>query len=255
MENPFDLSGHVALVSGGNSGIGLGMAEGLARAGASVCIWGRSEERNEAARERIASHGGRVLAQRCDVSSAASVEASFAELLVEFGRVDSCFACAGVAAQGTRFLDLSLEEFRAVLAVNLDGAFLTLQQAVRDMVERGEGGSLVGISSLAARSGQPRGQHYAASKGGLISMMNSCASEFAKHRIRANSILPGWIESPMTAEVFAAKPMVERVLPRIPARRWGVPEDLAGLAVYLASPASSYHSGDSFLVDGGYGVF
>lgn len=256
MENPFDLSGHVALVTGGNSGIGLGMAEGLARAGADVCIWGRSEERNEAARERIASHGGRALAIRCDVGSVEDVEAAMAATLAALGRVDSCFANAGRKPLGeARFTELSLAEFRAVLATNLDGAFLTLQAAARVMVERGEGGSLVGVSSFAALSGQPRGQHYAASKGGLISMVNSCAVELARHGIRANSILPGWIESAMTDDMLASQPMIERVLPRIPARRWGRPGDLAGIAVYLASGASEYHSGDAFLVDGGYHVF
>ncbi len=255
MGNPFDLSGHVALITGGNSGIGLGMAEGLAAAGASVCIWGRTEERNEAARERIASHGGEVVAVRCDVSSVDEVEAGFAETLDRLGRIDSCFACAGVAAGGQRFLEMSPEEFQRVLAVNLNGAFLTLQGAARSMVEQGEGGSLVGVASLAALSGQPRGQNYAASKGGLVSMVNSCAVELSKYGIRANSILPGWVESAMTEEMLAWQPFIDRVLPRIPARRWGTPADFAGIAVYLASPASEYHTGDSFLIDGGYRAF
>lgn len=255
MGNPFDLSGHVALVTGGNSGIGLGMAEGLAAAGASVCIWGRTEERNEAARERIAAHGGEVLAVRCDVSSTEDVEAAFAETLERLGRIDSCFACAGVGPGGQRFLEMTPEEFDRVLAVNLTGAYLTLQGAASDMVERGEGGSLVGVASLAALSGQPRGQNYAASKGGLIAMVNSCAVELAKHGIRANSILPGWVESAMTEGILGAQPFVERVLPRVPARRWGTPADFAGVAVYLASPASSYHTGDSLLIDGGYRAF
>ncbi len=123
------------------------------------------------------------------------------------------------------------------------------------MVARSEGGSLVGIASLAALSGQPRGQHYAASKGGLIAMVNSCAVELARYGIRGNSILPGWIETPMAAEMLASQPVIDRILPRVPARRWGTPDDFAGIAVYLASDASRYHSGDSFLVDGGYRVF
>jgi NAD(P)-dependent dehydrogenase (short-subunit alcohol dehydrogenase family) len=255
MGDPFDLSGHVALVTGGNSGIGLGMAEGLAAAGADVCIWGRAEERNAEARQRLAAHRGEVLAVRCDVRSAEQVEAAFAETLECFGRLDSCFACAGVAPGGQRFLDMSLDEFHRVLGVNLTGAFLTLQGAARAMVEHGEGGSLIGVSSLAAVSGQPRGQNYAASKGGLIAMVNSCAVELAKHGIRANSILPGWIESAMTEGVLSAPPLLERVLPRVPIRRWGTPADFAGIAVYLASPASGYHTGDTFVIDGGYRVF
>lgn len=255
MGNPFDLSGHVALVTGGNSGIGLGMAEGLAAAGADVCIWGRTVERNEAAREQIAKHGGKVLAVRCDVASGDEIEAAFAETLKELGRIDSCFACAGVGPAGQRFLEMTPEEFHRVLAVNLSGAFLTLQGAARDMAERGEGGSLVGVASLAAVSGQPRGQNYAASKGGLISLINSCAVELAKYDIRANAILPGWVESAMTEHMLAAEPVIEKILPRIPARRWGKPSDFAGVAVYLAGAASEYHTGDTFLIDGGYRAF
>jgi NAD(P)-dependent dehydrogenase (short-subunit alcohol dehydrogenase family) len=251
----FDLTGKVVLVTGGNSGIGLGMAEGLARAGADVCIWGRNAARNDEARRRIAEHGARAHAIACDVSDPEQIEAAFAETLRELGKIDSCFANAGTPPLGNRFVDLTLEEFRAILAVNLDGAFLTLQGAARDMVARDEGGSLVGIASLAALSGQPRGQHYAASKGGVIAMINSCAVELARYGIRANSILPGWIESAMTDEMLASQPMLDRVLPRVPARRWGKPDDFAGIAVYLASDVSSYHSGDSFLIDGGYRVF
>jgi NAD(P)-dependent dehydrogenase (short-subunit alcohol dehydrogenase family) len=251
----FDLAGQVVLVTGGNSGIGLGMAEGLARAGADVCIWGRNVERNEEARQRIAAHGVRAHAVACDVGDPDQIDAACAETVRELGKIDTCFANAGRPPLGNRFVDLTLEEFRAVLAVNLDGAFLTLQAAARDMIAREEGGSLVGIASLAALSGQPRGQHYAASKGGLIAMVNSCAVELARYGIRANSILPGWIESAMTDEMLASAPMVERVLPRIPARRWGTPDDFAGIAVYLASDVSRYHSGDSFLIDGGYRVF
>lgn len=255
MGSDFDLTGKVALVTGGNSGIGLGMAEGLARAGADVCIWGRNEARNEEARAKIAAHGVRAHAVACDVGDPARVEEAFAETIAELGRIDACFANAGVPPRGNRFLDLGLEEFRDILRVNLDGAFLTLQGAARDMVAREEGGSLVGIASLAALSGQPRGQHYAASKGGLIAMVNSCAVELARYGIRANSILPGWIESSMTEEMLGSQPVIDRILPRVPARRWGTPDDFAGIAVYLASDASRYHSGDSFLVDGGYRVF
>src|SRR3954447_9813956 len=250
----FDLSGHVAVVTGGNSGIGLGMADGLARAGADVSIWGRDAERNAAAREQLAAHGTRVQALGCDVSDPAAVDAAFEQVVAELGGGDSCFANAGVGSGGTPFVEMSLEEFRRVTSVNLEGAFLTLQGAAKRMVERG-GGSLVGIASLAAVEGQPRGQNYGASKGGLVSMIRACAVELARYGIRANAILPGWIETPM-AEGFLNNEIVrEKVLPRVPARRWGAPEDFAGLAVYLASPASAYHTGDAFLIDGGYRVF
>ena len=250
----FDLTGHVSVVTGGNGGIGLGMAEGLAKAGADVAIWGRTAERNEAARERLAAHGTRVLAVEVDVADPAQVDASFARTISELGGLHSCFANAGVGSGSTPFVDMTLDEFRRVTSTNLEGAFLTLQGAARHMVDNG-GGSLVGIASLAAVEGQPRGEHYAASKGGLISMIRSCAVELARYGVRANAILPGWIETRMTEGFLGAEPVVDRVLKRVPARRWGVPDDFAGLAVYLASPASAYHSGDAMIVDGGYRVF
>jgi NAD(P)-dependent dehydrogenase (short-subunit alcohol dehydrogenase family) len=254
MRRVFDLKGQVAVVTGGNGGIGLGMAEGLARAGADVSIWGRDADRNAAARERLEQHGTRVQALECDVADPASVEAAFAATLRELGRLDSCFANAGVGSGGTPFVDMTLDEFRRVTSVNLEGAFLTLQGAARHMVGNG-GGSLVGIASLAAVEGQPRGQHYAASKGGLVSMIRACAVELARFGIRANAILPGWIETRMTEGFLDAEPVVDRVLKRVPARRWGRPDDFAGAAVYLASPLSAYHSGDALIVDGGYRVF
>jgi NAD(P)-dependent dehydrogenase (short-subunit alcohol dehydrogenase family) len=250
----FDLSGHVAVVTGGNSGIGLGMADGLARAGADVCIWGRTAERNEQAREQLAAHGTKVHAISVDVAEAEAVDAAFEETVATLGGVDSCFANAGVGSGGVPFLEMSLDEFRRVTRVNLEGAFLTLQGAARRMIDRG-GGSLVGVASLAAIEGAPRGQHYAASKGGLISMIRACAVELARHGIRANAILPGWIDTPMTAGTLPGEPFTAKVLPRVPARRWGQPDDFAGAAVYLASPASAYHSGDALIIDGGYRVF
>jgi NAD(P)-dependent dehydrogenase (short-subunit alcohol dehydrogenase family) len=255
MRKPFDLTGHVAVVTGGTSGIGLGMAEGLARAGAAVAVWGRDEARNARARERLAVHDTPVLAVRADVSRPEDVDAAFATTVAELGRVDSCFANAGIAPDATPFLDKTLEEFRRVVAVNLEGTFLTFQGAARQMVAQGGGGSLIGVASLAALSGQPRGQHYAASKGGIVSMVRSCAVELARHGIRANAILPGWIETPMAQDWATAPAFLERVLPRVPLRRWGTPQDFAGLAVYLAAEESQYHTGDALVVDGGYRVF
>jgi NAD(P)-dependent dehydrogenase (short-subunit alcohol dehydrogenase family) len=254
-DHPLDLTGHVALVTGGNSGIGLGMADGLARAGADVCIWGRRADRNEQAREQLAQHERRAVAVQCDVSDEASVDAAFAATLDALGRIDSCFANAGVGSGGIPFVDMTLDEYRRVLAVNLEGAFLTFRGAARHMTGREGGGSLVGIASLAALEGQARGQHYAASKGGLISMVRACAVELARHGIRANAIAPGWIETPMAEDWLHSAPVTERVLKRVPVRRWGTPADFAGAAVYLASPASSYHTGDVLVVDGGYRVF
>ena len=253
----FDLSGKVALITGGNSGIGLGMAEGLAASGAAVCIWGTSEDKNTAAAAQLRKHGGRVLAMRCDVADESAVEAAFAETVSALGRVDACFVNAGVAGRRgvASFMEMTTEDWRRVLSVNLDGAFFTLRAAARHMVARPGGGSLVVTSSLAAVSGQPRGEHYAASKGGVISMMKALAVELARHGVRANAIVPGWIDTPMTERTLRWDKFVEKVLPRVPVRRWGTGDDFAGIAVYLASDASQYHTGDTFIIDGGYAAF
>ena len=252
-----DLHGKVALVTGGNSGIGLGMAHGLAAAGAAVCIWGTSPDKNAAALQRLATAGGRTLALTCDVADEAAVERAFGETVAALGRVDACFVNAGVAGRRevSSFVEMTTAEWRRVLAVNLDGAFYTLRAAARHMIGRPGGGALVVTASLAALSGQPRGEHYAASKGGLISMMKALAVELARHGVRANAIVPGWIDTPMTERTLRWDRFVDRVLPRVPIRRWGSGEDFAGIAVYLASDASAYHTGDTFVIDGGYNVF
>jgi NAD(P)-dependent dehydrogenase (short-subunit alcohol dehydrogenase family) len=249
----FDLSGHVAVVTGGNSGIGRGIAAGLAQAGADIAIWGRTPERNAETREELAQHGTRVVGVECDVTEPGSVDEAFARTLHALGRIDSCFANAGGGDLRAAFVDMTLDEFRRIVALNLDGAFLTFQGAARHMVQRGGGGSLIGISSLAAVEGMARGQHYAAAKAGLVAITRSLAVELARHGIRANCILPGWIETPATQRQFEV--IGDRVLKRIPDRRWGGPADFAGAAVYLASPASAYHTGDELVIDGGYRVF
>ena len=193
----FDLTGKTALITGGNSGIGLGMAEALAQAGASVCIWGTNAEKNTAALAKIKSHGVKALALRCDVGDEQEVEKRFAETVAALGPVHACFANAGVSGRATvkSFTEMTTEEWKRVTRINLDGAFYTLRAAAKHMAEHGKGGALVGTASLAAISGQPRGEHYAATKGGLISMIRALAVEFARHGIRANAILPGWIET------------------------------------------------------------
>ncbi len=257
MYRPFDLSGKVALVTGGNGGIGLGMAKAVAEAGADVAIWGTNAEKNTAAKAVLERSGRKVLALQCDVSDEKAVESAFARTVQELGRVDGCFANAGVTGRGggVSFTQMGAEEWHRVLKVNLDGAFYTFRAATRHMVERGGGGSLVCTASLAAIEGAARNEHYAATKGGLISMIRALAVEFARHGVRANAILPGWIETDMTAGAIGNEKFAANVLPRIPVRRWGTGDDFGGVAVYLMSSASAYHTGDTFLIDGGYALF
>jgi NAD(P)-dependent dehydrogenase (short-subunit alcohol dehydrogenase family) len=248
----FDLSGKVALITGGNSGIGLGMAEALTQAGADVCILGRNEKKNEAAEKKLKSYGPRVLALKCDVSDEEQVEKCFAEAVSTLGKVTACFANAGIGSLGIPFHEMTIEEWRRIFSVNLEGVFFTFRAAIRHMIENKIKGSLVATSSLSAISGAPRSEHYAATKGALLSLVRALAVGYARYGIRANAIIPGWIETDMTAQIFANEKFKAAVLPRIPQRRWGVPADFGPAAVYFASDASAYHSGDEFLIDGAY---
>jgi len=255
----FDLKGKVALVTGGNGGIGLGMAAGLAAAGADLVIWGSNVEKNAAAEKALKQHGRRVLAQRCDVTDETQVEKSFADAAKAMGRVDGCFANAGVSQARAPLAELSTKEWRRVMQVNLDGAFFTLRAAARHMTERAKagdaGGRLIGMASSAAIHGAARASSYAATKGAMLAMIRALAVEMARYKVTANSILPGWIESDMTAKAIGDEKFAAAVLPRIPLRRWGTKEDFAGIAVYLMSDASSYHTGDHFVIDGAYTIF
>jgi NAD(P)-dependent dehydrogenase (short-subunit alcohol dehydrogenase family) len=254
-QNLFDLSGKVGLVTGGNSGIGLGFAAGLAECGADVCIWGRNEEKNAAAKKTLEVYGGRVMALRCDVADQAQVERSFAATVGELGRVDACFANAAVSGSGTPFAEMTLEEWRRIMTINLEGAFTTLQTAVRHMVETGRGGSLVATTSTSAVFGAPRSQHYAATKAALIAIVRGLSVEHARHGIRANAVMPGWIDTPMTEGVLDSDAFQTKVLRRVPLRRWGTGSDFSGIAAYLASDAAAYHTGDVLTIDGGYSRF
>jgi NAD(P)-dependent dehydrogenase (short-subunit alcohol dehydrogenase family) len=258
MYTPFDLSRRGAVVTGGNGGIGFGMARALLASGASVAIWGSNPEKTERAKVQLSAECGdasRVHAFVCDVGDETQVDASFAASVAALGRVDACFANAGVSAKGTMLLDMSLDEFRRVQRVNVEGVFLTLRAAARHMAAHGQGGSLVATASTAAIEGAARNSHYGASKGAVCAFVRALAVELARHRIRVNSILPGWIATDMTERSLANPKFIDAVLPRIPARRWGTIDDFGGVAVYLASDASAYTSGEQFVIDGGYSKF
>ncbi len=250
----FDLTGRVAVVTGGNRGIGLGIARGLAQAGASLALWARDEARNAEAAKALEQLGAEVLCVRCDVARESDVAAAVRATLDRFGRVDAGFANAGYGAARDP-LELSLEGWRELLAVNLDGAFLTFRELARHMVERGGGGKLVAVSSISEIFGTPKQPHYAAGKAGLGALVRSFAVEFARHDIQVNAILPGWISTEATAPAKQHEALERAILARTPARRWGEPEDLAGIAVYLASDASRFHTGDGIRIDGGYSIF
>jgi NAD(P)-dependent dehydrogenase (short-subunit alcohol dehydrogenase family) len=235
------------------------MARAMAEAGADIVIWGTSASHNLAAQSHLDTLGVRVLAQQVDVSDEAGVVQAMAEAATAMGRLDTVIANAGIGAGARSFSEMSVEIWRRNMAVNLEGAFFTCREACKHMVERAKagdpGGSIAVTASLAVVDGAARNEAYAAAKGGVIAMMKAIAVEHARYGIRANAILPGWIATDMTAVSQASTVFNEKVISRVPIRRWGAPEDFGGIAVYLASDASRYHTGDSFLIDGGYAIF
>ena len=255
----FDLSEKVALITGGNGGIGLGMAEGLAECGASIAIWGRNKEKNEESKNLLSKYSIEVKTYEVDVSQEKEVINNVKSVLNDFGRIDSVFANAGMNVFGGSFEEMDTDAYRKVLSVNLDGVFFTLRETTKHMVERAKngdiGGSVVGVASLAGIEGAAKTQPYSASKGGVISMIKGIAVEHARYGIRANTILPGWIATDMTTINQNNQKFTDKVISRVPMRRWGEPKDFCGIAAYLASDASAYHSGDMFIVDGGYAIF
>ena len=251
----FDLRGKSILVTGGNGGIGLGMAAAVASAGADVCIWGRNPDKNRQAEKSLKQYGNQVVALTCDVSNEGQVATCFEETTSVLGKVDVCFANAGTAWLGTPFHKMERDEWQAIFDVNINGVFFTLQPTLAHMVAQGNGGSIVITSSLSARYGMPTGEHYAATKAGVVAMVRAIAVEYARYGIRANAILPGWIETEMTEPLFSNEAFAQKVIPRVPVRRWGQPQDFGPIAVYFSSDASAYHTGDSVVIDGGYSCF
>jgi NAD(P)-dependent dehydrogenase (short-subunit alcohol dehydrogenase family) len=251
----FDLTGHVSVITGGNGGIGLGMAKGLVSCGASVVVWGTNETKNAAAVAELEAMGGQAVAVRCDVSDEAQVMEAFARSVAAFGQVDSCFANAGVSGNGAGFTDLDLSEWRRVMSVNLDGVFLTLREAARHLVGRGAPGSLVAVSSTSAIHGAARNMAYGTAKTALLGMVRGLAVELARHRIRVNALLPGWTETELTERGRENAKFVENTTYRTPLRRWAVPDEFAPMGAFLADPSMGFHTGDSVVMDGGYTIF
>ena len=242
------------VVTGGNGGIGLGMARALAGAGADLVIWGRNADKNEAARAELAGLGARAEAFVCDVADEQQVIDVFAASVAAMGKVDSLIANAGVGGYSP-FVDMTLAEWRRVQSVDLDGVFLCFREAARHMVARGEGGSLVAVSSTSAIHGAPGMQHYASAKAGILSLTRGLAVELARHRIRCNSILPGWTDTDLLAPSARNDKFVDATIRRTPVRLWGTPDDLGPAAVFLADPTQLFHTGDLLVVDGGYTIF
>jgi NAD(P)-dependent dehydrogenase (short-subunit alcohol dehydrogenase family) len=235
------------------------MVEALAQAGADVVIWGSNGAKNADAEARLKPTGVKVLTQVVNVADEAAVAAGMSEAVAQMGRIDTVVANAGIGGGARSFSEFETDTYRRVLSVNLDGVFFTFREACKHIVARAvagdPGGSLVAISSLSAIDGAARNEAYAATKGAVISMIRAIAVEHARYGVRANAILPGWIATDMTKGAQDNQTFTDRVITRVPARRWGEPSDFGGVAVYLASDASRYHSGDSFVIDGGYAIF
>ena len=247
----FDLKGKVAVVTGGNGGIGLGMALGLAQAGAAIAISGRNAEKNAASAAEVAKLGVDVATFETDVTSDAACQKLIADAAARFGRIDILINNAGINIR-KQPQDLTLAEWRQVLDTNLTSAF-ACSQAVYPHMKAVKGGKIINIGSMMSIFGAGFATAYAASKGGIVQMTKALASGWAGDNIQVNAVLPGWIDTDLTKRARSdVSGLNAMVLMRTPARRWGVPQDLAGIAVFLASPASAFITGTAIPVDGGY---
>jgi NAD(P)-dependent dehydrogenase (short-subunit alcohol dehydrogenase family) len=255
----FDLSAKTVLVTGGNRGIGLGMAQGLAEAGATVVIWGSSAANNATALEQLRAVHGRVHALTVNVADEAAVVAAMQDTVAITGRLDCAISNAGIGSGKTGvkpFVKQSSADLQEMVDINLKGSFAVLREAAAHMVARAKagdpGGSLVGLTSVGMVRGMAYLEPYTATKGAIPAMVRAVAMELGRYGIRANSIMPGFIHTDMTERMRDNDALNTEIVGKIPAQRWGTPEDFAGIAVYLASDASRYHSGDTLVVDGGY---
>jgi 2-deoxy-D-gluconate 3-dehydrogenase len=249
----FDLEGRVAIVTGGNGGIGLGMARGLAQAGAAVMIAGRNAAKSAAAVKELEALGAKAASIAVDVTDAAACKAMVEATVKRFGRLDILVNNAGINIR-KQPEEYSIEEWNTVLATNLTSAFASSQAAFHAM-KQGGGGKIINIGSMMSIFGASFTSAYAASKGGIVQMTKALATAWAKDNIQVNAILPGWIDTDLTRR---ARQQVEglhdKVLARTPAGRWGTPGDHAGIAIFLASKASDFVTGTAIPVDGGFSV-
>lgn len=249
----FDLTGKVALVTGGNGGIGLGMAKGLAQAGARVVVAARNAEKSAAAVDALKALGSDAFALAVDVTSEDSVQALFDAAAERCGRLDILVNNAGSTVR--KPVDqLSLAEWHQVMDTNLTSAFLC-SRAAHPLMKAAGGGKVINIGSMMSIFGAPYAPAYGASKGGIVQLTKATAASWAADGIQVNAILPGWIQTALTdgaREQVAG--LNERVIARAPAGRWGQPDDLAGTAVFLASAASDFVTGTAIPVDGGYSI-
>ncbi len=247
----FNLKGKVALVTGGNGGIGLGIARGLARAGASVAVVGRNKEKNGAAVAELEALGVKAIGIVADVTDRKQVDAAVAETVSKLGGLDILVANAGTNIR-KKPQDYTSEEWHQVVDTNLTSMFICCQAAYPEMVRRG-GGKIVTIGSMTSLFGFDVAPIYAATKGAAVQLTKSLASGWAKDNIQVNSILPGWIDTDLTKRARQIIPALhDKVVDRTPAKRWGVPGDFEGIAVFLCSDASDFVTGTAIPVDGGF---
>lgn len=248
----FDLSGRVAVVTGGNRGIGRGIAIGLAEAGASVAVLARDEAKSRAVLNELEAFGVKAIALKLDVTQRSELAPVMEQVEASLGAVDILVNNAGIAIMKGA-LEADADSWDRVLETNLNSVFLLSQIAARSMVKRGAGGKIINIASEYSRFGSPMVPSYSASKGGVVQLTKSMAVELGPHNIQVNAILPGWITSDMTAPVKEAE-LYKEIIERTPAGRFGEPEELAGAAVFLASKASDFVTGSIVYVDGGYAI-
>jgi NAD(P)-dependent dehydrogenase (short-subunit alcohol dehydrogenase family) len=258
METPLSsstpvLAGRVAIVTGANSGIGRGIAEAFARAGAKVVVSGRTEDRNHSVADAIRSAGGEAIAVRADVTREDDNVALVARTLDAYGRLDICVTNSGGTADvvDADIVDMDLETWRYVLSLNLDAVFVLYREALRSMIPAGRGGALISVSSVGSIRSTGRAFHYAAAKAGVNALTMSLAEYLGPLGIRINTIIPGFIESAQTAPILAAPTVRAGIEQRIPLRRIGVSAEVGDLAVFLASSQSSFITGANFVIDGG----